>query len=476
MINRLRRIWHAWPLIAALLIASGSALLVRGDGTVVIETVPHLAVPLDVPVADDVLLVQATHVPGSVPRYVLTLSNLSPWALGDVRVLDRFFAAQSELEQSSEWLVERLGPGESASFIFVYENVDPPACCHQVEMNWTGGFGAYFVDDGEASRTSLRSIPLSAEMALPEEEIQAISFEAPVGRSKLGLHVTRNASPEIMAFVRDTQPAVLVGVGDLGWLADAKAASPNTITLGRFEELDQSLDGDPEARAQAFVSTHAARYLSNPGVDYWLGWNEPNIGSIADMGWYARFEAERARLMDGLGLRVAVGNFSTGTPEADEFAAFVPAIEAAERYGGILSLHEYSAPGMADGVGLGIPGQDPEAEAGTLTLRYRYWYEHYLGPAGLVIPLVITETGIDGGVLGGESPQLRGWRDFAATSLQGGFDTYLSELSWYDDELRRDPYVIGCAVINAGDPDGRWSSYDVTAELDALASEMVAKE
>jgi hypothetical protein len=254
------------------------------------------------------------------------------------------------------------------------------------------------------------------------------------------------------------------------WAISAGLPTPNKSLQTR------SPSGDPITRAQEFVVGHAARYLANPGVDYWLGWNEPGIDSTWQMDWYASFEAERARLMTALGLKVAVGNFSTGTPEANEFAAFLPAIEAAKSYGGVLALHEYSAPTMMDGVGLAIPGQEAEADSGALTLRYRYWYEHYMAPAKLVIPLVVAEAGIDGGVLSAQSVAVGGWRDIEATSEEQGLGSYLTQLSWYDDELRRDPYVIGFAVFNAGDASGRWASFDVTNELGALAEQMLEKE
>ena len=461
-------------ILVSLLLLCAPVALVRGDGVVIVDAITHVSVPLDDPVSDDVLLLQATYVPASSPRYVVTLSNLSPWTLGDVHVLDRYFAPESDQEQSGEWTLETLGPGGSASTVFVFENVDPPACCHQIELNWSEGWGAFVVDQGEESRTTIWSVPLNAEMAVAADE--PLSFEIPVGRSKLGLHVTRNSDPGIMAFVEAAQPAVLVGVGDLGWLADAKEVSPSTITLGRFEETDQKMTGDPARRAQQFVVGNAARYLANPGVDYWLGWNEPAIDSPWQMEWYAAFEAERARLMSGLGLRVAVGNFSTGTPEANEFAAFLPAIEAAKEYGGVLALHEYSAPSMMDGVGLAIPGHEADSDSGSLTLRYRNWYEHYLAPARLIVPLVVTEAGIDGGVLSLRESPSGGWRDLDESSPGESLASYVEQLSWYDDQLRRDPYVVGFAVFNAGDANGRWSSFDVTADLGAISEMVLDKE
>jgi len=54
-----------------------------------------------------------------------------------------------------------------------------------------------------------------------------------LGPSKLGLHVVRNNDPNILEFVRKAQPAVMKAVDDLGFLAEVKAVSPRTITIGR---------------------------------------------------------------------------------------------------------------------------------------------------------------------------------------------------------------------------------------------------
>ncbi|NLX35770.1 MAG: hypothetical protein GXY68_03665, partial [Chloroflexi bacterium] len=54
-------------------------------------------------------------------------------------------------------------------------------------------------------------------------------------------------------------------------------------------------------------------------------------------------------------------------------------------------------------------------------------------------------------------------------------DDYLVDLDWYDNELRRDPYVYGFAVFNIGDPTGQWASFDLTDELGYLSSIALSK-
>ncbi|MFQ6058098.1 MAG: hypothetical protein ACE5MB_04350 [Anaerolineae bacterium] len=297
------------------------------------------------------------------------------------------------------------------------------------------------------------------------------------GRSKLGLHVIRNNSPDILEFVRVVKPAVIKGVDDLKWFSEAKAESPWTVTVGRLTLESQTMEGDPVLAAQAFVATHLQEYLNNPGVDYWEGWNEPDPGER--MVWYAQFEAERARQMAAHGLRVAVGGFSAGVPEWEEFAAFLPAIEAAQRYGGILHLHEYSAPTMNYLVGVALPGRPTYPDRGALTLRYRWWYEEFLKPRGLVIPLVISEAGIDG-LVNPAGPKGRGWQDFTRYWAEHGLgddgtEAYIRQLAWYDAQLQQDDYVIGFAVFTAGSPGGKWDSYEITHILTTIARYVVSQ-
>jgi hypothetical protein len=461
-----------------------------------------LVTSADIPESDSSasLVAQATSWLGPSYDYILTLTNLSPWAMDSIQVLDRYLPEDPDQEEIyQEWVPELLAPGDSTSYVFSFPGGPLENGCHQIEIGLADQLGVILMDCEPPGAVTIWDIALTEDMesylASPPEEEPKVRPAAvprgavsrlegrPTGPSKLGLHVTRNGSPKIMEFVREVHPAVVVAVGDVGWLADVKKVSPETITLGRFAEGEQKFEGDPQERARQFVNEHAKRYLANSGVDYWLGWNEPVFESLEDVAWYAAFEAERTKAMAELGLRVAVGNFSAGTPEPEEFEAFMPALTTVQEHDGILAVHEYSAPSMQDGVGAGLPGLEALPQHGALTLRYRYWYTHYILPQDLEIPLVVTEAGVDGGVLPPKGIELNGWRDFdndVAELDEPLFvqtsETYLQQLNWYDDQLRRDPYVYGFALFNVGDDDGRWASFDMTDQLTDLAELAKGKE
>jgi len=474
-------------LVSLLLLGSVPLVAYAGHDTPLVIGA-DVAVTADVPESEApyALLIQATSRTQPVARYVLTITNLSPWPMSSLRILDRYYSLQSDTEPEidHEWLPRRLGPGEATAHVIRYDAGFFADGCHQIEISIADGLGTVLIDYSRPGATSVWSVPLTDEMQSYLAE-PALTLAEPVGASKLGLHVTANSSPSIMEFIRTAKPAVVVAVGGVDWLADVKEASPNTITVGRLLEGDQSFIGDPAVRAREFVQANTGKYLAATGVDYWLGWNEPVINAPWQMSWYAVFETERTLAMAELGLRVAVGNFAVGNPEADEFPAFLPAIAAVKEYGGVLAVHEYSAPTLGDGLGMGIPGLDSDADSGALTLRYRFWYDHYLQPNDLVVPLIVTEAGIDGGVLAENESGLAGWRDFYSETLDNAYvrsasvaeagADYVQQLSWYDDELRRDPYVLGFAIFNAGDISGKWKSFDVIDLLPPLADVVASK-
>lgn len=335
-----------------------------------------------------------------------------------------------------------------------------------------------YVTTGPPTRTRIATntptpLPTPTGSAPIEPVVGVVPQYPVVTGSKLSIHVIRNNDRDIMEFVRQAQPSTLKVVDDLGFTTDVKEVSPNTIIVGRVDQLDQHYAGIPEEAARAYVQRHLRKYLANSGVDYWEGWNEPDP-NLENMGWYARFEQERVREMARYGLKTAVGGFATGTPEVNEFALFLPAIETALQFGGILTLHEYGAPEMNYLYGAALPGYPAYPDRGALTFRYRWFYRELLEPAGLVIPLVITEAGIDGIIGNRPGPSGYGWADFQEYGVQRGWgangtDSFMNQLAWYDRGVRQDPYVLGFTVFTAG-PIGHWRNYDIGPLLPRMAA------
>ncbi len=163
------------------------------------------------------------------------------------------------------------------------------------------------------------------------------------------------------------------------------------------------------------------------------------------MSWYAQFEAERVRLLAANGLKACIANFSVGNPDLPLWPHFYPAFEAAQAHGGILGLHEYGTPMQQH--------FDEQSGEGWFTARYRKLYRQYLIPDGKVIPLAITETGVD------VVPPV-GWKNHYIEA------EYLEQLKWYDSVLLEDDYVLGATIFALEIPG--WWSFDIAPIVDEL--------
>lgn len=269
--------------------------------------------------------------------------------------------------------------------------------------------------------------------------------------SKLSIHTGFTGS-ESATFIQTTQPTVVKLLGAFNQAASIKSWSPNTRVVGRIYEASQPQDGDAATRAQEWWTRNKATIQAYPSVDYWEGYNEPVVGTIAQIQWYAAFEKRRVQLLEENGRKACIGNFATGTPDvtnASAWPAFYPAIDAAKAAKGVLCVHEYSAPTMQSQF-------DTVSGEGWLTGRYRKVYRQYLQPSNRVIPLIITETGIDRGVVGscGNPASCDGWTSYGYTASQ-----YVDQLKWYDGILKQDAYVLGATIFQLEIPG--WASFSI---------------
>ena len=310
--------------------------------------------------------------------------------------------------------------------------------------------------------------------------------------SKLGPHTL--ASPvDLRRLVAAGAPVVKLAAV-FGPAEELLALNPDLLVIDRVVEPDYiGAEADsgrpPEASARELLDRQREQYARNPLIKLWEGPNEPVFGradepaAMRRMAWYAAFEAERLRLLADLGLRGVVGNFATGTPDLPLWTAFLPALDAAERFQGYLGLHEYSSPFMWSLTGkhqianCEAETEPGEGDTGWTTLRYRKVYRQYLAPNGLGdVPLLITECGLDriGVLCPGQSDGP--WRANVGywNSYDGARDPiaywrgperdperyFAEQLIWYDGELQRDAYVAGATLFTVGATE-QWREFDL---------------
>jgi|GEM_PF-1389185 len=265
--------------------------------------------------------------------------------------------------------------------------------------------------------------------------------------SKLGLHI-HSWNHAIFQYCKNVGGAVhfILDFNEM-MINQVKQAQPKSLLIARLWVDEQKLD-DPIRNAREFTDL-LLLHIDGCHVDGASGYNEWDGDLAYHKGGpqgleifkrYADFEAERSRILHREGLLSVVGGCSVGTPPEHWFSAFKPALEE----GDFLHLHEYSAPAMWDAVNWHC-------------LKYRHVYD-YLKEHNLpMLPLIISECGIDGGVCG--RPR-EGWRKFTPAW------NYMQQWKWMDAEWMKNWYVVGGCAFDCGGGGGLgWASFNMDPEM-----------
>lgn len=206
-----------------------------------------------------------------------------------------------------------------------------------------------------------------------------------------------------------------------------------------------------------FLRPYVARA---PYVYVWEGPNEPQ--PVADFGFAAvlgQFTKRLAELMHADGLKLAGGCLSEGNPggnDAQARACYV-AVAKGLQHCDYEAFHCYWVMGHSH----------PESGMNDWhAFRYRR-NRRYAAEAGIALPpLLITECGVDGGVV---AQPKRGWKTFC-----GSRAIYMEQLRQFDAQLALDPYVL-CATAFTSGPTGDWEDFEVDEELADMIASYVAE-
>ena len=219
---------------------------------------------------------------------------------------------------------------------------------------------------------------------------------------------------------------------------------PGKQVIGRTyldDGQSNALVAQGAAGADAWFERFWPIYTSRAYVTWWEGPNEPqDIYNQTFRKALVAFTLRLTERLHSIGRKIVALNLSVGAPDILEFMDFKGLAGKVDAVG----LHEYSAPTMQSG-------------AGWYCLRYRK-YKAAWATAGLKFPpVLITECGIDGGVLNPPRPRT-GWKSYASR------EAYLAQLQWYDAELAQDAEVLAATIFTSG-PDGVWTDFDFDADL-----------
>jgi hypothetical protein len=281
-----------------------------------------------------------------------------------------------------------------------------------------------------------------------------------VAKNKIGAHVvcgSRNGyGPFIQNCAAAGKPvAVIKCMEDFGAADEPKLYSPQTLTIGRVDTyagynlqgFNEHVGEDPAVFAQTLYAALSPLWSANRNrIDVWEICNEWD----SHYDWQADFYIAMMDIAEQHGYRLALFGSSTGTPNESVYSHVARACARAKAHGNhILSLHEYALDPI-------LMRDEYEQNGNRLVLRYRRLYD-YLIPRGADCPLVITEAGQDGG------------GSFVGATL--GTQVFVNDIGWYDSELRKDPYVIGCATWTLGNCG--WGAVNFQDALPALTNYII---
>lgn len=289
--------------------------------------------------------------------------------------------------------------------------------------------------------------------------------------NKLGFYVENTT----VAFLRDAlrevkPPAILVHAGDRGLMREIRRElSPDSFIVGRYfvplSEQEAWINGpDPEARGRALAESilgYDFGYATERGsngrllIDAWMALNEPVRGPASFATGVLDHEAAmRADALDRFqvafreklqtqGLEAVAFTFAAGNyTQPGHYIDHYPRTLVSYRY---LGFHEY-----------GWPSLMPRNGTATSALFYRRCMAGIRQRFGDRHRAIITEVGLArmykyphdaaGDV---------GWLYPGETISQ---EQYWDSLRWYNDELSKDAYVIGCCLFQVGHS-GRWETF-----------------
>lgn len=290
-----------------------------------------------------------------------------------------------------------------------------------------------------------------------------------VSDSKLSIHLIRAYTPGARAVIA-AGPRVIkildIGPDMLAAARDYKQRNPKGIVVLRiYTTVRYAADDDPANSARDFVSRvllppiSALSKADRALIDYVEGPNEcestPCWGTTAGAEWFSAFTAKMVRELAANGLKACVGSIPVGNPPGTpaevtaQIDAFIPALKVALEHGGTWGYHAYTLEYSTDA-----------AIEWHYSLRYRQWIDRFKAkqPDLLKLPLILTEGGVDRD----GNPSKSGWK------ARGDAERYQRWLRWFDDEITKDPQVVGVTMFQIGDPN--WPSFDLEPVAPWLAA------
>lgn len=228
---------------------------------------------------------------------------------------------------------------------------------------------------------------------------------------------------------------------------------PGGVSVVRFYNGTAGLyypaTSDPSASAQDFFNKVVKPGLDGLGgnknlFDYLQSPNEfentPEWRGEANMKWNGAFWRKLTELNSQAGIKTCIGGIPVGNIEAPELKFMLEDLKAMKNMGAAFCYHGYTFNYSHD-VGHEI----------YYSLRYRQYYDYFRAnvPELASMPLILSE----GGVAEGGDP----YAGYLKNNKVSQFEDWLT---WFDSEMRQDPYVVGVTLFQIGN-DSDWGNFDL---------------
>lgn len=286
-----------------------------------------------------------------------------------------------------------------------------------------------------------------------------------LSKSKLGIHLigkyTENARRIINSGVRIIKvldPHINEDMRKA--IREYKKSFPEGLVVVRIWDktpfIRFTLKDNPEKSADLFwteILKPALDKLSEERrmIDYVEGPNEgentPTWETLETAKWFGKFWEKLAINIYSGGFLPCAGSIAVGNPTGTieeirlKIEAFIPALRVIKKLNGAWSYHSYSLEYSTD-----------ENIEKWYSLRYRIFYEFLKEkyPELSDLPMILTEGGIDRG----GNPKTDGYL------ARGDMEKFIRYLQWFDNEIRRDNYIIGVTLFQIGDSEN-WTSFNL---------------
>jgi hypothetical protein len=237
--------------------------------------------------------------------------------------------------------------------------------------------------------------------------------------------------------------------------------------LGMVRKGYDETKDDPVACAQEHWDKDVKPVLSALTEEQrkWVDYVEcgPNMWGFENedrVRWMVRYWGHLGELIHQAGFRPVVATIAVGSPWGDRDAVqqkvrlYIPLLRKAKEWNAAWAHHAYTIKYTTD-----------MAVEVWYSMRYRWSYELFRdeAPDLMDFPLLLSEAGCD--EVG--DPDKSGW------AARGTAEDYQRWLTWFDDEMKKDPYVVGACLFEIGSDD--WKSFDLEPMVPWLAERLRGK-